>query len=582
MTATRPVAGARPRWREALAAGIPLLAALVTYRNAPGTWFAQDDVTFLSRAAGFLPPVWQFRPLSETLAFRAEYAWFGLAPLGYHGVNLGLHLIAVALLYAIARRLNGDRAAAGAAALVFGVSSIAFTPLHWATGIVELLSASLVLAATLLHIEARRRGRTAGLWGAAALALAAAFAKETAAGWVALAAILEWRSRIWKPSARALVPAIAGAGLFVLWFFGAGAAHRFAGSEAYARSLAPEFLLLNLSTYLRWCVDLRDPVRDALAAMNPHAWRVGLPVALAAGIALWRGRRASRCGGEIGAFWLLVFLAPVLPLAHHTYLYYLYLPWAGGALALAMAGRTLIERLPRRLAAVIALAALAGVTRIEAGNVTARERLTRDGLPVDRTVREAMLLRNAIADLRAAALPAGAGVLFVNPFPGRRFDLTTGAATRPEDLESRASYLPLEGAMRGGETLRLFVPGVVYRGFATAIPADAGDAECFLFEQRGRLRRWGRGQRALMAQAEAQLASGRWAEAESTFRRARALADTLAEAVYGTMVSLSERGQFEAADALADSFVRRWPRDPLAPEIRAVRATREPVVRPKR
>jgi hypothetical protein len=551
-----------------------MLAAIATYRRAPGTWFAQDDVTFLSRAAGLVPPVWQFRPASETLAFRAEYACFGLAPLGYHGVNLGLHLIAVALLYAIARRLDGGRAEAGAAALLFGVSSIAFTPLHWATGIVELLSASLVLAATLLHIEARRAGRAAGLWGAAALALVAALAKEAALAWVALAALLEWRSRIWKPSARALVPSVTGAALFVLWFFAAGAAHRFAGSEAYARTLAPEFLALNLATYLRWCVDLRDPVRDAMAAMDPHAWRVGLPVAVAVGIAMWRGRRASRCGAEIGALWLVIFIAPVLPLAYHTYLYYLYLPWAGGALAIAMAGRGLIERLPRRLGAAIALAALAAFAWIEAGNVATRERAARDALPVDRTMREAMLLRNAISDLRAAALPVGTGVVFVNPLPERRFDLTTGAPTRAEDFAARRSYMPLEGAMRGGETLRLFVPGAVYRGVARTIPADAGDAECFLFDQRGHLRRWGRGQSALMRQAEMQLAAGGWAEAESSFRRARALGDTLPGAAYGIMVSLSEREQFGAADALADTFVRRWPDDPRVPEIRAVRASR--------
>jgi len=38
--------------------------------------------------------------------------------------------------------------------------------------------------------------------------------------------------------------------------------------------------------------------------------------------------------------------APVLPLAHHTYLYYLYLPWAGLCWAFAGAAERLARRWP--------------------------------------------------------------------------------------------------------------------------------------------------------------------------------------------------------------------------------------------
>jgi hypothetical protein len=244
----------------------------------------------------------------------------------------------------------------------------------------------------------------------------------------------------------------------------------------------------------------------------------------------------------------------------------------GAALALAAGARAALARLPRPLASAAGLLALAGFALIETRNGALRERATRDALPVDRTVRDAALLSNALPALRAAGLPAGTAVGFVNPIPRRRFDLVTGAPTREQDLGQRAPYLPLEAALRGGETLRLFLPGLVDRGFATTIPREWTDVECFLFEQRGYLERWGRGANALMRQGEFQLAAGAWEDAAASFRRARELADTLREATYGEMVALSALDRGREADALADQFLKCWPDDPRAPEIRAVRA----------
>ena len=128
--------------------------------------------------------------------------------------------------------------------------------------------------------------------------------------------------------------------------------------------------------------------------------------------------------------------------------------------------------------------------------------------------------------LARAHLAPGTGILFVNPVPRASFDLMTGAATRPQDRAARASYVPLEAALRGGETLRLFCPGLVYLGFAGTIPSGLEDAECFHYEQRGWLDHLGRGPRALARQAEIQTAAGDRAAAESTLRRVLAPGDT--------------------------------------------------------
>jgi hypothetical protein len=289
-------------------------------------------------------------------------------------------------------------------------------------------------------------------------------------------------------------------------------------SGPYALTLDAGHLARNLLTYLRWCVALASPIRDAVAAPDPTLGSAGLIVLAALLAGVWALRDERPRTFEMGVAWLLAFLLPVLPLARHTYLYYLYVPWVGGAIAAAAVGAWLLAPLPRR---ALAAAALAAFALIEGRNVSLREHATFDALPVDRTMREAMLLGNAIPALRAAGLPESTRVGFVNPAPRPSIDVTTGQATRDEVRSERVSYYPLEAAMLNGKSLRLFLPGLVYAGFAAGVPRDWEDVECFLFEQRGYLRPWGSGPAALQRQAEYLATLGRQAEAESTLTRVR-------------------------------------------------------------
>ena len=130
---------------------------------------------------------------------------------------------------------------------------------------------------------------------------------------------------------------------------------------------------------------------------------------------------------------------------------------------------------------------------------------------------------------------------------------------------NRHSYFPLEAAMRGGETLRLFVPNIVYLGFAATIPRAWENAECFYYEQRGWLQRWGRGQQALMRQAEVQMTAGFWSAAESTLIRVRALGDTIPAAVVEQARALDQQGRSAEARLIEGEFYRRWPEHSLGP-----------------
>lgn len=130
------------------ALAIVVVVSAVVHLPALDTWFAQDDVTFLARARGLEPVPWSLaRPLYEGVTFRVLHALFGLHPLPYHVVNLLLHLANTTLVFLVGERLLASRAAAAAAAILFGASSIASTPLHWAAGILELQVTLLALGA---------------------------------------------------------------------------------------------------------------------------------------------------------------------------------------------------------------------------------------------------------------------------------------------------------------------------------------------------------------------------------------------------------------------------------------------------
>jgi hypothetical protein len=564
----RPTAVAAPLANSHAAfLGAALVLAVIVYYGALSTFFAQDDITFLSRAAGLEPADWSFRPLSAGLAFRLEYALFGLRPFGYHLVNLLLHLLNVAGVYALAARLSRSPAIAGGAAVLFGVSSFAFTPVHWATGVIELLTTALLLGATLLHLHSHRDG-SAWRWVVAVAALVAMLSKETAVAWVVLILFIEWRSGGAARMGRAVLPAAAAGVAFALYFLGSRHWQLPQPSVAYALTASPVSLTQNLFTYLQWSVALSNPIPDVVALPDPAAWRVALPLAVVLVLALWSQRRKTLNTFEVGVGWWLAFLLPVLPLAHHTYLYYLYIPAVGGAIAVSAIGRELLTRWGGRHAAMIGLVALGAYVLVEVRNVEVRETVTRDALPVDRTIRDATLLRHALPALARAHLAPGTRVLFVNPVPRAAFDLMTGAQTRAEDRASRTSYLPLEAAFREGETLRLFIPGVTYLGFANTIPRGLEDAECFYYEQRGWLERLGHGQQALMRQGEIQMAAQSWAAADSTLSRVRALGDTLPEALCGQVTCLAAMGRTAEARPVAEEYLRRWPGDSSATGVR--------------
>ena len=562
--------------------------AAAVHAPALDTYFAQDDVTFLARARGLVPTPWSLaRPLSEGWTWRLLDGAFGLDPFPYHVFNFALHLLNTALVFAIGVRLLNSRVAGFVAALLFGASSIAFTPLHWASGLVELMVSSFALAAFLLYLVTRApwlphaaapatagqtpeataplapagRWRPVLMWLSALFVLGALLSKESAILFP-LALLVANRRLDPRATARAAVPQLAATLLYAVGFLATLRLVHYVGSEVYSMSKDPRFIALNLATYLGWLVSLWVPVRDAVAAMNPDGWHLGLPVALAIGALLWSQRRARTHPEEVAAAWFFAFLAPVAALQHHTYLYYLYLPWPGMCWLVAGAGQRMMRK-PSPVLAWAAVLLLATFVGVEVRNVWARERLLVGPFPRDKTVRESMLLENAIRDLRAARLAPGDRVAFINPAPRRHYAVgdTTVAVRRVR------SYVPLEGALRQGEALRVFLPGIEYLGFGKGLPPEWENVAVFLYQDHGALRLLGRGSRALTELGTFTLRTRNWGKADSMFLRARALGDTTADATFGLIITSDLLGRAGDSERYAREFLGRWPGDSRAPAV---------------
>lgn len=180
------------------------LAAVLPYLHTLGHGFAYDDGVevvdnaFIRGAEGvpliLTNPVWAgsgkgssaYRPLT-TLTYALNHAAGGLAPAGYHLVNLLLHAGASALVLALALALGLPLAAATLAGLLFAVHPVHVEAVANVAGRKELLVTVFALGALLLHGSALRRGG-ARLVAVPLLGLLAAFSKETGLVLVGMAA----------------------------------------------------------------------------------------------------------------------------------------------------------------------------------------------------------------------------------------------------------------------------------------------------------------------------------------------------------------------------------------------------------
>jgi hypothetical protein len=169
--------------RSVLVLAAPAILAAAVFYRAVRTFFAVDDFGYLGVGTPEWPGIVSFfatRFLSGPVAFWAARSAFGFDPLPYHLLVLALHLVNAWLAYGLVLRLEPSRRAwAAAAAIVFAIHPVAYTPLAWvAAGFNEVIPQTLALSSLLVAFRWVERGDVAWLLGALVLLVVAAGFKQ--------------------------------------------------------------------------------------------------------------------------------------------------------------------------------------------------------------------------------------------------------------------------------------------------------------------------------------------------------------------------------------------------------------------
>jgi tetratricopeptide (TPR) repeat protein len=170
------------------------------------------------------PTAGLYRPMT-TFTYLLNYAVFGDAarPPGYHWVNLALHSVNVALVYALGMVVFGETAPAWALAAIWGLHPLLTESVTNIVGRADLLAAFGILAGLLCHVRAASaagRRRVAWLLGIAVAQAVGILSKESAVvlPGIMLAYDMVWSKRTtWRVRAPAYgAPAVLLAAFFYL------------------------------------------------------------------------------------------------------------------------------------------------------------------------------------------------------------------------------------------------------------------------------------------------------------------------------------------------------------------------------
>ena len=333
-----PAPAARGRLLDLPLRGALLLGTLIVaaYLPAFGAGFVWDDMIFVEAPAvrdwSGLWNIWfspadierevHYWPLVYT-TFWLEHKLWGLAPLGYHAVNVLLHLVNVLLIWRLLQRL----AAPGAwiVAAVFAVHPLHVESVAWVIERKDVLSALFYLTAALTWVRFTEAPRPGRYVLALALFTAGLLSKSIVVTLPAALLILQWwrTGRITRTDLTRLAPFFAVAFAVTaadLAFYASRAAPLALGYSLVERVLIAARALWFYAGKLLWPTDLAViyPLWE-ISAADPAAWTYVLGAAVLAGL-LWFGRRRLGRGPLAGALFFAVTLSPVLGFVDYGYM----------------------------------------------------------------------------------------------------------------------------------------------------------------------------------------------------------------------------------------------------------------------
>ncbi|HSE03821.1 MAG TPA: tetratricopeptide repeat protein [Methylomirabilota bacterium] len=580
----------------AIPAGIALLTAAVFLPVLRAGFVDWDDpINFLEnpyyRGLGWRQLRWMLTadvmghwiPMTW-LTLGADFAIWGMNPLGYHLTNLLLHVASAVVCYLVARRLLGlaipaaspgtRSLGAATAALFFAVHPLRVESVAWITERRDLTSGLFFLLTILAYLKAHERppavraGWRLAALGFAALALAS---KSIVMGLPLVLLILDayplgrlgprvqdwWSVRAW-PVWREKIP-------FALLAAGTGAAAYLVQRSTGYLTPADPLSRVGMVAYNVWfhvwktMVPLNlGPIYELPPAVNPLAlpYLLSGAAGLAITVAVWLLRRPWPAGLAIWGFYL-VMLAPVVGIVHtgnhlgadrNTYVPCMGFALLVGALAMALglAGRRDLLRAPIVAIALgvvaIWIAGLALAARSQASVWHDSETLWRYAIEADPDC--AVCLHNLGVSLGRRGARAEAQAL-----------LERAIALRPDQSEFHGNYGPLliemgrrqEGLAHLRYRLRHNPKDVNARvNLGIALIEDGQPAEAIV-ELEQALRVKPDSIPALNSLGRALLADGRVEPARAAFERALAINPSNAIAHLGLARAHLSRGDRAAA-----------------------------------
>jgi tetratricopeptide (TPR) repeat protein len=383
-------------------ASVIILACLVAYVPAMKAGFIWDDDWYVTNNRLLTAPdglyrIWfsrtvpsQYFPLTYT-TFWVEHQLWGFNPVGYHVVNVMIHIINALLLWLVLRRLSIP--GAWFASAVFALHPVQVESVAWITerkNVLMLFFSLLTVLCWLEFVLGSKSGRKAILFYAGSLFLyaLALFSKATACTLPLALILILWLKRMPLTPKRCLqiAPYVImglGIGLFVMWWEkhhqGMGlvnlgltpAARLLIAGRALWFYVWKLFWPANLTfSYPRWRI---DP-----AVIRQYAWPAASVLAIAC-VWLWR-KRLGR--GTVTA--ILFFAAMLFPMLGFFLLYTFVYTFVAdhyqyaasiGPVALVAAGGALILRRTGSSGRIFVLSA-AGVLLLILGVLTWRQSQT--------------------------------------------------------------------------------------------------------------------------------------------------------------------------------------------------------------
>jgi tetratricopeptide (TPR) repeat protein len=326
----------------------------------------------------FTESVWQFlneknpeavgpyyRPLFN-VALIIGYQLFEFQTFGWHLISILLHLAAVMLIYALARRWDMRTETAAAAALLFGVHPVHSESIAWIAALPDPMATVFILSSLLLYeryYHSERRAGTLTLVLSIALAFMALLSKEVAVIYPIFLAVRELLDRPEQERIGATVTRLLKRTAPFLLIVPVYLAMRYAvlgfitKTEPNAVGIPTSHLFLTipsiLLSYVRLLVipyplSVMYDNTYVTSAGDIRYWGAVLVLTVLAGAIVWMVRSSS-VGRRALAF-LILFLLPVLNLKafrpEESLLHdrYLYLPSIGFCLLVALALERVVAR----------------------------------------------------------------------------------------------------------------------------------------------------------------------------------------------------------------------------------------------